>query len=296
MNEHRCALFGHGLVGEAGVEELRRLGLSPVVVYGHAPGRGDWQPSLAGVARRLGLPYFQDVDFGAGPEVARLASFGPDIIISLYYRDLLPDAVLETARFGGINLHGSPLPLYRGRAPVNWMVLNGETTGGATLHVMTRRPDGGPILGQKTFPIGPSDTAFDVLLNVKAHGLPLLEECVLPFMAGKLVPRPQGKGSYFGRRTPEDGRIDWNRSAQAIFNLIRAVTRPYPGAFTVVGERKLFVWWAAPAALASPLRPGELRWQAGALHAGTGTEPLRLDDVTFEGMSPAATREDLAKR
>jgi len=255
------------------------MGLEIVGVFGHQTGADDWQPSIEGAARHFGAgkECFLDADLQEPWVVRKVRALRSDIMVSLYYRDLVPDQVLAQARLGGINLHGSLLPAYRGRAPVNWMVLRGETEGGATLHVMTRKPDAGPILAQRSFPICERDTAFDVLLNVKTHGLDLLEEYLPKYLRGRIATVPQGRGTYFGRRRPEDGQIDWNLPADAIYNLIRAVTRPYPGAFSLHDGRRLNVWWAEkePAIL---LPPGLLRTDGKTILAGTGTHALRLVD------------------
>jgi methionyl-tRNA formyltransferase len=196
---------------------------------------------------------------------------------------MIPDAILATARKGGVNLHGSPLPRYRGRAPVNWMVLNGEVEGGAALHVMTSRPDAGPLLAMRTFRIGPRDTAFSVLMQVEHLGMDMLRQALPRYLADELVPTPQkGRGSYFGRRTPEDGRIDWTWPAERIVNLIRAVTRPYPGAFTDLDGKRLYVWWAE-AVPDRKLPPGTMVSEGGRLLAGTATCALHLVDCTGGG-------------
>lgn len=274
----RCLVFGHGIIGEQGVRRLLSMGVDVVGIFGHKAGADDWQPSLSRIAESLGVEYFLDADLSASQTLKIVRSMRADVAVSLYYRDLIPDGLLTLTRRGGINLHGSPLPLYRGRAPVNWMVLRGETVGGVTLHIMTRRPDAGPIIAQRKFPIGERDTAYDVLLQVKKHGLELLEEYLPAFIAGTVTATPQGKGSYFGRRCPEDGLIDWNRPASEIYNLVRALTRPYPGAFTYYKGRKLMVWWAEKEPEIQ-LAPGRIVPDGHVLLAGTATHALRLVDV-----------------
>jgi methionyl-tRNA formyltransferase len=134
-------------------------------------------------------------------------------------------------------MHGSLLPKFRGRAPVNWAVLAGERETGATLHYMTVKPDGGDVVAQTAVPILPDDTAREVFDKVTVAAEMTLDR-VLPALVEGNAPRtPQdlARGSYFGGRRPEDGVIDWNNDATTIHNLVRAVAPPYPGAFTAVG-------------------------------------------------------------
>ncbi len=287
---YRCALFGHGVVGELGIGVLREIGVEPVLVFGHPQSQGDWQRGLKPVADRLGIPAVENADLDDPGLVERLSRLDLDIHVSLYFREMIPDSILSTARLGGVNLHGSPLPRYRGRAPVNWMVLNGETEGGAALHVMTSRPDGGPLLAMRTFPIGPADTAFSVLLQVERIGMEIIRDTLPRYLSGSLVPTPQrGRSSYFGRRTPEDGRIDWTWPAARIINLVRAVTRPYPGAFADLPSGRLYVWWAEE--LPGRILPaGTLVREGNRILAGTGSNALALVDCTMDGV-PAGTFE-----
>jgi len=288
-------VLGYGLVGRACLQAVVETGVRVAAVYTHSQGADRWQEGLESDAKRLAAPCFVDVDFSRPEEIELLKSFAPDVLLSLYYRDVLPAAALRAARLGGLNLHGSLLPAYRGRAPVNWMVLNGEEVGGATLHVMRRKPDSGPIVGRKEFSIEQRDTAYDVLLKVRDTGVELVRECLGPYLAGRIVPvQQEGPVSTFGRRTPEDGRIDWSLPARGIYNLVRAVTRPYPGAFADMPDgRRLRVWQAEEAPDAGPLEPGGMREETGeeapqrpsgaGLLVGTGTVPLRVVEWEWEG-------------
>src|SRR5205823_2082500 len=133
-------------------------------------------------------------------------------------------------------MHGSLLPKYRGRAPVNWAILHGERRTGATLHYMTEKPDAGDIVAQQAVPILPDDTAADVVRKI-AVAAEIALDAALPALIAGTAPRVAQdltQGSYFGGRTPEDGRIDWSRSARQIHDLVRAVAPPYPGAITTI--------------------------------------------------------------
>jgi len=153
---------------------------------------------------------------------------------------MLPPEVLALARKGAFNMHGSLLPKYRGRAPVNWAILKGESETGATLHEMVTKPDAGRIVDQERVPIGPDETAAEVFAKVSDAAETVLKRSLPYLLAGTASLKKQdlSKGSYFGGRRPEDGRIDWSKSALEIHNLVRAVAPPYPGAFT--DQMKIF--------------------------------------------------------
>jgi methionyl-tRNA formyltransferase len=151
------------------------------------------------------------------------------------------------------------LPKYRGRVPVNWAVLHGETETGATLHEMALKPDAGAIVAQTAVPILPDDTAYEVFGKVTVAAEQTLWNALPAMLAGRTprLPNDLSKGSYFGGRKPEDGRIDWTQPAQAIYNLHRAVAPPYPGAWTVVGEKTFVIGKARLADTSKPdLPPG----------------------------------------
>jgi methionyl-tRNA formyltransferase len=147
---------------------------------------------------------------------------------------MIPEQILTCAKIAALNMHGSLLPKYRGRAPVNWAILHGETQTGATLHVMEAKPDAGDIVGQTAVSIGPDETATDVFGKVSQAAVSMIDQ-ILPSLLKGIVPRRVNelqKGSYFGGRKPADGQIDWNQTAKQVHDLVRAVAPPYPGAFT----------------------------------------------------------------
>jgi methionyl-tRNA formyltransferase len=183
-------------------------------------------------------------DDAAGDDLARqVGAARPDAIFSFYYRHMLPASLLALAARGAYNMHGSLLPKYRGRVPVNWAILNGESETGATLHEMVARPDAGAIIGQTAVPILPDDIAREVFAKVTVAAEQTLWRC-LPGLIYGSAPRlanDLARGSYFGGRKPEDGRIDWSREATDVYNLVRAVAPPYPGAFCDVGGTRLII-------------------------------------------------------
>jgi methionyl-tRNA formyltransferase len=211
---------------EAGVE------VPLVVTHRDDPRENVWFASVARLARNAGIDTLEDP---ANDEIEkRLQALRPDFIFSFYYRRMLPASLLKLAKRGAFNVHGSLLPRFRGRAPVNWAIVMGETQTGATLHEMVEKPDAGRIVDQEPVPIGPDEVAVEVFRKVTDAAELTLRRSLKNLLEGraKLTPQDLSRGSYFGGRRPEDGRIDWSKSAREIHNLVRAVAPPYPGAFS----------------------------------------------------------------
>ena len=214
-----------------------------VVTHEDDPGENIWFESVEGLARLHGLPVVKPADPNASELMREIAALRPDFLFSFYYRKMLAPGLLDAPARGALNMHGSLLPRYRGRAPVNWAVIKGERETGATLHYMVTKPDAGDIVAQQAVPILPDDTAFDVFSKVTLAAEMALDR-VLPDLFAGTAPRiaqDLARGSYFGGRKPEDGRIDWELSAAEIHNLVRGVAPPYPGAFCQVGRKHLRV-------------------------------------------------------
>ncbi|MBI3452720.1 MAG: formyltransferase [Rhodospirillales bacterium] len=253
-------VFGYSDVGYECLDLLIARGENVRCVFTHAdaPGERVWFRSVAELARRHGIPVIlaepQD-----GPEVAETVKrLAPDLILSFYYRRMIPMAALDRARRGAFNMHGSLLPKYRGRAPVNWAVLHGERETGVTLHRMAKRADAGAIVDREAVAIGPEETAFEVMQKLVPAARRVLERQIdaLKRGAAPRIVQDESQASYFGGRRPEDGRIDWRQPAQRIVDLVRAVAEPFPGAFTHLDGRRLYVWRAHAGAGAG--RPGEV--------------------------------------
>lgn len=251
MNEPRVLVFAYHDVGYECLELLLARRANVVAVYTHEdnPQERVWFKSVAELARSHGLPVHTPENVNTPEGIERIRALRPDLIFSFYYRNLITTRILDLPRLGAYNMHGSLLPKYRGRAPINWAVLHGEKETGATLHVMVKRADAGDIVDQERVPIGPAETARDVFSKVTAAARAVLARQLDALLQGRAPRRAQdeSQATYFGGRTAEDGRIDWNKDAREIFNLVRAVTHPYPGAFTEVGGRRFYIWWAAPA-------------------------------------------------
>ena len=234
----RAVVFAYHEVGARCLQALLDGGVDVQLVITHTddPNERIWFTSVAEVARQAGIEVITP-ESASEPEVqARIAGIAPDYIFSFYYRQMIPMSVLNLAKILPLNMHGSLLPKYRGRVPINWAVLHGETETGATLHVMAEKPDAGDIVAQQAVPIGPDDTAGDVFAHVTTAAANTLKGVLPQLLKGDVPRRPNNlaEGSYFGGRKPEDGRIHWEQTAAQVYNLIRAVAPPYPGAFTDV--------------------------------------------------------------
>jgi methionyl-tRNA formyltransferase len=265
----RAVVFAYHNVGVRCLQVLLSGGVDVALVVTHedSPTENIWFGSVKSVAEEHGIDVITPADPKSAELRAAVAAARPDFIFSFYYRHMLPTDVLALAARGAYNVHGSLLPKYRGRVPTNWAVLNGETETGATLHEMAAKPDAGAIVAQTPVPILPDDTAAQVFDKVTVAAEQTLWRVLPALLAGEAphLPNDLAQGSYFGGRKPEDGRIDFSQSAQQVYNLIRAVAPPYPGAFTDIGGERFVIArarlaraGATPAALAQSagLPPG----------------------------------------
>jgi len=258
----QAVVFGYHDVGVRCLRVLLDAGVAVPLVVTHrdAPDERIWFGSVARLAQSRGIETLLSEDMNHLRERIRVIS--PEFMFSFYYRRMLPPEVLALARNGAFNMHGSLLPKYRGRAPVNWAILKGESETGATLHEMVAKPDAGRIVDQERVPIGPDETAVEVFAKVSDAAETVLKRSLPHLLAGTASLKKQdlSKGSYFGARRPEDGRIDWSKSALEIHNLVRAVAPPYPGAFTdkmKILRTALSAERRAPAGKRGPYREGD---------------------------------------
>ncbi|QQN36559.1 bifunctional UDP-4-amino-4-deoxy-L-arabinose formyltransferase/UDP-glucuronic acid oxidase ArnA [Rahnella aceris] len=256
----KAIVFAYHDIGCVGLQALVDAGYDVQAVFTHtdSPNENQFFSSVARQGAELNLPVYAPEDVNHPLWVDRIRALQPDIIFSFYYRNMLSEEILSLAPQGGFNLHGSLLPRYRGRAPVNWALLNGETETGVTLHKMVKRPDAGDIVGQRKVAITGDDTALKLHAKVREAAKALLTDVLPEMKAGNitLTAQDESQASYFGRRTAADGEIHWHKSATEINNLIRAVTEPYPGAFSYLGQRKLTIWRALPLATQHDKQPG----------------------------------------
>ncbi|HEY0767219.1 MAG TPA: formyltransferase [Steroidobacteraceae bacterium] len=242
MSRTRAVVFAYHDVGVRCLKTLISAGVDiPLVITGRDdPRERQWYASVAATAGDYGLSLIAPSEANTAELERTVSQLQPDFIFSFYYRSMLGGPLLRGARRGALNMHGSLLPKYRGRAPVNWAILKGERESGATLHYMVERADAGDIVDQLGVPILQDDDAREVFAKVTVAAETILARSLPKLIAGTAArtPQPLVPGQYFGRREPEDGRIDWSRPALEIHNLVRAVAPPFPGAFAeVLGER-----------------------------------------------------------
>jgi methionyl-tRNA formyltransferase len=270
-------------VGCRCIEELLRQGAEIALVFTHedSPTEEIWFDSVRALCDREKIP-FVTTDINEPENVERVRAIAPDFILSFYYRNMIKPVVLAIPRRGALNLHGSFLPRYRGRVPVNWAVINGETETGATLHYMVEKPDAGDIVDQEKVEILFTDTAHDVFGKVTQAAATVIARAWPQLVAGTAarIPMDLTAGNYCGGRKPVDGLIDWTKSAKAIYNLVRGVTHPYPGAFTYLGARKVVIWSAWPVEGAG--EPGRIV-SPQPLLVGTGEGLLEIRSLQAEG-------------
>ncbi len=309
----KVLFLGYSQLGYRAVRLLSELGceVAAVVTHHDDPAENRWYRTPAEAARELGLPLCYSDELAASPGgIAALAGrLAPDLVLSVFYRDLLPAPVLAAGRLAALNLHPSLLPAYRGRAPINWVLVRGEPRTGVTLHHMIGRADAGDVVGQRAIEIAPRETALTLYRKVEEEGVLLLAE-MLPRVAAGTAPRlPQdeSRASKFGRRRPEDGRIDWSWPAARIDCLVRAVAPPWPGAFADVEGKRAWIYQGRPAgpvaaeavmatatdAVADPAAarpaPGSVRRARGRVWIATGDDWFEVEAAAgVAGVPPPA--------
>ena len=247
---------------------------------------------VAQLAESAGLEVLKPAKVRDPEFLDRLRAIGPDCCPVTAYGALLPQVALDIPVHGWVNLHFSVLPAWRGAAPVQHALLHGDDVTGATTFQIVKELDAGPVFGVLTEPVGPRDTAGDLLGRLAVSGARLLVDTLDGIESGEVraVPQPEEGISYAPKINPEDARVDWGLSAVAIDRLIRGCT-PEPGAWTELsGVRlKLGPVELAPAAAldgVGPLAPGELLVGRRSVLAGTGTEPVQLGLVQPPGKRP----------
>lgn len=288
----RAVVFAYHNVGVRCLKTLLARGVEVALVVTHhdSPSETIWFDSVAQVAREYELPTIMPEDPNSDDVVAAVRAAAPDFLFSFYYRKMLGAGLLSIPTRGAYNMHGSLLPQYRGRVPINWAVLNGETETGASLHVMNVKPDNGPVVDQFAVPILPDDSAAEVFDKVVVAAELVLWRSLPGLIDGsaRLTEQDLSQGGYFGGRKPEDGRIDPAIGAAALHNLVRAVSRPYPGAFADTEHGRLTLWQTRVIAPAGhgPTGPRAVMWlDNGQLRIDTADGgALRVLDAELDGL------------
>jgi len=286
MPAPRAVVFAYHNVGVRLFLTLLAHGVEIAFLVTHQddPKENVWFDSVARCAEERGIRVIKPQKVNTRSVIEEVAAAQPDFIFSFYYRQMLSDEILALAQRGAYNMHGSLLPKYRGRSPVNWAVLHGEQETGASLHEMVSKPDAGRLVAQERAPILPDDTALEVFDKVTVAAEICLDKALPGLLDGTAphVAMDLHKGSYFGGRTPEDGQIDWSQPARHIHNLVRAVAPPYPGAFADIGERRLQVNRSLCLDEATTQPPGTLCQQGQCILAACGdARSLRIVDWSY---------------
>jgi methionyl-tRNA formyltransferase len=286
----RVVVFGYHDIGAACLEVLLEQGANVVAVVTHRddPAETIWFASVAALAASREIPVFTPEEPTEPSFVEKMRRLRPDILFSFYYRHLLPQALLGLPKLGAINLHGSLLPKYRGRAPINWVLVHGETITGVTLHYMDARADHGDIIAQRSVPISIEDTALTLSRKLTDAARRLLADTYPLILSGQAprIRQDDSAATRVGRRRPADGLIDWSVSAWKVYNLIRAVTHPFPGAFTFLESRRVFLWSVRPpGGRRAPAPPGRILGvgEGRALEVATGDGVLEVLRLQLEG-------------
>ncbi|MDP3070742.1 MAG: formyltransferase [Opitutaceae bacterium] len=296
MSRPRILFFGYSEVGYDCLSLLLGRGDNVVALITHEdnPHEKIWFKTPAVAAREKGIPVFTPESVNTPEWRERIAALAPDLILSVYYRHMIGTKILALPRLGAWNMHGSLLPHYRGRAPINWAVLHGEPRIGMTLHRMVKSADAGAVVDQEGVEIGPRDTAEQAFRKVMPCARAVLARQIDALLAGtaRETPQDEAQATYFTGRKPEDGRINWTQTSRQIFNLIRAVTDPYPGAFADVDGARLMVWWAepdSPAAKGKRGAPGEVL-SVTPLVIATGDGAIELTKIEWRSATMPALR------
>ncbi|CAA2930078.1 bifunctional UDP-4-amino-4-deoxy-L-arabinose formyltransferase/UDP-glucuronic acid oxidase ArnA [Arsenophonus endosymbiont of Bemisia tabaci] len=266
----KAIVFAYHDIGCVGLKALQEAGFEIQAVFTHTddPKENHFFSSVARLGAEMGLFVFAPENVNHSLLIERIEKMQPDVIFSFYYRHMLSQELLALAPKGAFNLHGSLLPKYRGRVPINWAILHGETETGVTLHKMIAKSDAGDIVGQKKISIDATDTALVLHEKIRHAAEQLLADTLPLIKIGDYlaIPQDESKATYFGRRSAQDGLIDWSKSATEVNNLVRAVTEPYPGAFTYLADSKMIVWRARVLEKSHDKLPGTI----------ISTEPLQI--------------------
>jgi len=290
----RAVVFAYHNVGYRCLNVLLAHGVDVALVVTHRdnPKETIWFESVQKLAELHGIPTITPENPNVPEVEAQIRALQPDLYFSFYYREMLKAPLLAIPKRGALNMHGSLLPKYRGRVPVNWAIIRDEKETGATLHYMTEKPDNGDIVAQQAVPILPDDTAHEVFLKVTVAAEMALNNVLPALLAGKApaVKQDLSKGAYFGGRKAEDGVINWSQSALEIHNLVRAVAPPYPGAMTQVASKAMRILQTlATKEVASGKEIPAFYVKEGKAYAICGNGVLRIVRFELDGVELTAT-------
>jgi methionyl-tRNA formyltransferase len=278
MSKPTAVVCAYSSVGTAALEGLIEAGVEIRALYTYAQGADEqWFTPPAVVAEAQGIPVHMAPAFNDDAVYEAIQAHRPDFLFSFYFREMIQGRFLEIPRLGAYNLHGSLLPKYRGRAPLNWVLVKGETETGITLHAMTPKPDDGHIVAQTRLPIAWDETALSLTDKAAQAGRGLVRDAIPGLVDGSIQRIDQktlGPSTYFGGRKPVDSRLDFAMGVQEAFNQIRAVADPWPNAFLETPSGTLRLAWALPSY--EPCPPGRFRATREGVLLGFADGALRL--------------------
>jgi methionyl-tRNA formyltransferase len=286
MSKPTAVVCAYSSVGTAALEGLLEAGVEVLALYTYAQGADErWFTPPAVLAEARGIPVRMAPAFNDDAVYQAIQALRPDFLFSFYFREMIQARVLEIPRLGAYNLHGSLLPKFRGRAPINWVLVKGETETGVTLHAMTPKPDDGHIVAQARLPIAWDETALSLTDKAALAGRDLVRGAVAGLVDGsaqRIDQKTLGPSTYFGGRKPADSRLDFAMPVQEAFNQIRAVADPWPNAFLETAAGTLKVAWALPTAAQCPV--GRFRATREGVLLGFTDGALRLHALRKQGL------------
>jgi methionyl-tRNA formyltransferase len=278
MSKPTAVVCAYSSVGTAALEGLLEAGVDVRALFTYAQGADEhWFTPPAVVAQARDIPVHLAPAFNDDAVYEAIRNLQPDFLFSFYFREMIQARFLELPRLGAYNLHGSLLPRYRGRAPINWVLVKGETETGITLHAMTPKPDDGHILAQRRLAIAWDETALSLTDKAARAGRDLVREALPGLVDGSIQRIDQktlGPSTYFGGRKPTDSRLDFAMTTGEAFNQVRAVADPWPNAFLETHTGTLKVAWALPST--EPCPPGQFRTTREGVLLGFADGALRV--------------------
>ena len=278
MSKPTAVVCAYSSVGTAALEGLLAAGVDVRSLYTYGQAEDEqWFTPPEVVALEREIPVHMARAFNDDAVYEAICHLQPDFLFSFYFREMIQARFLEIPRLGAYNLHGSLLPTYRGRAPLNWVLVKGEKETGITLHAMTPKPDDGDIVAQARLPIAWDETALSLTDKAATAGRELVRQAVPGLVDGSIQRVSQktlGPSTYFGGRKPADSRLDFGMTVQEAFNQIRAVADPWPNAFLDSPGGPVKIAWALPSA--EPCPPGHFRLTREGVLLGFADGALRL--------------------
>jgi methionyl-tRNA formyltransferase len=279
----RVVFLGSQEIGADCLEKVLAAGHEVVGVGLFKPREHErWTDDVTRIVEERGLPVIRGRRFRTAAALEELRALRPDVLFAIGWRWILPAPVLEVPPRGCLGIHGSLLPRLRGFAPVNWALIRDEPRTGPSLFYFDDGMDTGDLVGQRPFALTDEDDAATVRERIRREAAALLEEHLPGLAAGTAprIPQPAEGATYGEQRRPEDGAVDWSRSPREIFNWVRGLTRPYPGAFSSAAKRRVHIWKVRPVEGPGP-GAGRVSAAGERLVAGAGDGAVEILDATL---------------